>query len=98
MGTMNQTRGKIPTLHDWRGNLSLSDCISRVLGLSPWPVTPSAPVSMRSNCLSRDPPPLPEIQSEQIRQRIFTHSSSLDKCHKHAFQAPESDVPVDNEE
>ncbi|KAF8492174.1 ribonuclease III domain-containing protein [Russula emetica] len=43
-------------------------------------------------------PPLPEIQSEQIRQRIFTHSSGLPRCHKHVFQAPEDDPPVDNEE
>ena len=102
MGTKNQTRGKIPTLHDWRGDLSLSVCISRVLGLSPGPVTPSrsGPVAMRSKKLSRDLrlPPLPEIRSEQIRKRIFTHSSSLAKCHKHAFQAPEGDVPVDSEE
>ena len=54
------------------------------------PAPPGNPVDM--------PPPLPEIQSEQIRKRIFTHSSSLAKCHKHAFQAPEGDVPVDNEE
>jgi ribonuclease-3 len=43
-------------------------------------------------------PPLPEIRSEQIRKRIFTHSSSLAKGQKHAFQAPEDDLPVDNEE
>ena len=55
---------------------------------------------MRSKKLSRDLrlPPLPEIRSEQIRKRIFTHSSSLAKCHKHAFQAPVGDVPVDSEE
>ncbi|KAN0118357.1 Ribonuclease III domain containing protein [Russula decolorans] len=40
----------------------------------------------------------PEIRSEQIRKRIFTHSSGLPRCHKHPFQAPEDDPPVDNEE
>jgi len=44
------------------------------------------------------PPPLPEIRSEQIRKRIFTHSSSMAKGHKHPFQAPEDDLPEDNEE
>ena len=44
-------------------------------------------------------PPLPEIRSEQIRKRIFTHSSSLaKKGRKHAFEAPDDDLPVDNEE
>jgi hypothetical protein len=43
-------------------------------------------------------PPLPEIWSEQIRKRIFTHSSGLPRGHKHAFQAPEADPPADNEE
>ena len=43
-------------------------------------------------------PPLPKIRSRQIRRRIYTLSSSLAKGHKHGFQAPEGDVPVDNEE
>jgi hypothetical protein len=43
-------------------------------------------------------PPLPEIRSEQIRKRIFTYSRGLPGCHKHTFQAPESDPPADNEE
>jgi hypothetical protein len=43
-------------------------------------------------------PPLPEIRSEQIRKRIFTHSRGLPGCHKHVLQAPEDDSPVDNEE
>ncbi|KAH9979714.1 ribonuclease III domain-containing protein [Russula compacta] len=42
-------------------------------------------------------PPLPEIQSEQIRKRIFTHSS-LAVSHRYDFQAPESDPSADNEE
>ena len=43
-------------------------------------------------------PPLPEIRSGQIRKRIFTHISGLPRSHRHAFQAPEGDPPVDNEE
>jgi hypothetical protein len=43
-------------------------------------------------------PPLPEIRSEQVRKRIFTPSSGLPGCHRYAFQAPEDDPPVDNEE
>ena len=43
-------------------------------------------------------PPLPKIRSRQIQRRVYTHSSSLAEGHKHAFQAPEGDVPVDNEE
>jgi len=42
--------------------------------------------------------PSRQIRSEQIRKRIFTHSSGPPRCHKHAFQAPEDDPPVDNEE
>ena len=42
-------------------------------------------------------PTLPQIGSEQIRKRIFTHSSCLPD-HKHEFQAPEADPPADNEE
>jgi hypothetical protein len=45
-----------------------------------------------------DIPPLPEIRSEQIRQRVFTLSSSLVKSHTHGFKALEGDLPVDNEE
>ncbi len=40
---------------------------------------------------------LPEIRSEQIRKRIFTHSS-LAENHRYNFQAPESDPSPDNEE
>jgi hypothetical protein len=44
-------------------------------------------------------PPLPKIRSEQILKRIFTHSSGLPRYHhKHSFQAPEADPPIDNEE
>jgi hypothetical protein len=43
-------------------------------------------------------PPIPEIRSEQIWKRIFTHSSGLPRCYKHTFQVPEDDPPVDNEE
>jgi hypothetical protein len=39
-------------------------------------------------------PPLPEIRSEQTRERIFTHSSGLHGCHK---QASEGDPVVDEE-
>jgi len=41
-------------------------------------------------------PPLPKIQSERIRKRIFTHSSLAD--YRHDFQAPENDPSTDNEE
>jgi hypothetical protein len=57
------------------------------------------PSPLSSSSFAADPlPPLPEIQFEQTRQRIFTHSSGLPRCHKHAFQAPEDDPPIDNEE
>jgi hypothetical protein len=42
-------------------------------------------------------PPLPQIRSEEIRKRIFTHNSCLPD-HKHEIQAPEGGPPVDNEE
>ena len=42
-------------------------------------------------------PPLPEIQSEQLTQRIFTHSS-LSARREHPFQAPGDDANADNEE
>ena len=42
-------------------------------------------------------PPLPEIRSEQLWQRIFTHSS-LSGGHKHPFQAPDGTASADNEE
>ncbi|KAH9980757.1 ribonuclease III domain-containing protein [Russula compacta] len=42
-------------------------------------------------------PPLPEVQSEQISKRIFTHSS-LAGNRGYDFQAPESDPSTDNEE
>jgi hypothetical protein len=41
---------------------------------------------------------LPEIRSEQIWKRILTHSSSLAWGHKYDYQAPNGDLPVDNEE
>ena len=43
-------------------------------------------------------PPLPEILPGRIRKRVFTHSSTLTKGHKHAFQAPDGNVSLDNEE
>jgi F-box-like len=42
------------------------------------------------------PPPLPNIHSERIKRRVFTHSSLSDR--RYAFQAPESDPSSDNEE
>jgi len=42
-------------------------------------------------------PSLPEIRSEQIRMRIFTHNS-LAEDQRYNFQAPESDLSPDNEE
>jgi hypothetical protein len=42
-------------------------------------------------------PPLPKIRSEQIRKRIFTHSSLAGE-NRYGFQAPESDPSTDNEE
>ena len=57
------------------------------------------PVNLLAQARVRqDFPPLPKIRSRQIRRRIYTHSSSLAEGHKHAFQSPEGDVPVDNEE
>ena len=41
-------------------------------------------------------PPLPKIQSERIRKRVFTHRSLAD--HRYDFQAPENDPSTDNEE
>jgi hypothetical protein len=41
-------------------------------------------------------PPLPKIRSEQIRKRVFAHSSLAGE--KYGFQAPESDPSTDNEE
>jgi hypothetical protein len=62
------------------------------------PLPPSPLSSLTTSSFAADPPPpLPEIRSEQIRKRVFTHSS-LPRCHKHVFQAPEDDPPVDNEE
>ena len=40
--------------------------------------------------------PLPKIQSERIRKRIFTHSSLAD--YRYDFQVPENDPSTDNEE
>jgi hypothetical protein len=54
---------------------------------------PSSPIA--SSFAANSLPPLPEIRSEQIRKRIFTHSSGL---HKHALQEYEGDPPIDNEE
>ena len=42
-------------------------------------------------------PPLPKIQSGQIRKRTFTHGSLAGE-NKYDFQAPESDPSTDNEE
>jgi hypothetical protein len=42
-------------------------------------------------------PPLPKIRFKQIRKKLFTRSG-LPRCYKHAFQTPEDDPPVDNEE
>ena len=59
---------------------------------------PHSSPTFQSNAVEKLPP-LPEIRSEQIRKRIFTHSSNLaKKGQKHAFQAPDDDLPVDNEE
>ena len=41
-------------------------------------------------------PPLPIIRSGQIRKRVFTHSNLTEG--KHAFQTPQGDPTVDNEE
>jgi len=41
-------------------------------------------------------PSLPKIQSEQIRKRVFTHSSLAG--YRHDFQAPENNPSTDNEE
>ncbi|KAH9979703.1 ribonuclease III domain-containing protein [Russula compacta] len=59
---------------------------------------PSPRVSpSRLSVAAAKPPPLPEIRSERIRKRIFTHSS-LAIGHRYDFQAPESDSSTDNEE
>jgi len=42
-------------------------------------------------------PSLPEIRSEQLAQRIFTHGS-LTAGLKYPFQAPDDDANADNEE
>ena len=42
-------------------------------------------------------PPLPEIWSEQLAQRAFTHCS-LTAGRKYPFQAPDDDANADNEE
>jgi hypothetical protein len=42
-------------------------------------------------------PPLPELQSEQLAQRIFTHCS-LTASREHPFQAPGDNANADNEE
>jgi len=63
--------------------------------ISPSSLTPTLPGSSYG---PRILPPLPKIQSGQIWKRIFTHSSSVPNYHKHSFQAPEGDPPVDNEE
>ena len=53
------------------------------------PGLPSVPIGIL--------PPLPKIRSEQIRKRVFTHSSLAGE-NKYGFQAPESDPSTDNEE
>ena len=42
-------------------------------------------------------PPLPEIRSERLAQRIFTHCSSS-ACREHPFQAPGDVANANNEE
>lgn len=65
------------------------------------PPSPLSSPTMPNNAVDILPlvlPPLPEIRSEQIRKRIFTHGRSPAKGHKDAFQAPEGHLPADNEE
>ncbi|KAH9965585.1 hypothetical protein BJV74DRAFT_295890 [Russula compacta] len=58
--------------------------------------SPRLPPSRLSDAVAKLPP-LPEIRSEQIRKRIFTHSSPA-ISRRYDFQAPESDPSTDNEE
>ena len=59
---------------------------------------PSSFSSPTASRFADDPlPPLPEIRSEEIRKRIFNHSSGLPGYHEHVFQVTEDDPPVDNE-
>jgi hypothetical protein len=51
--------------------------------------------STLSGITNKDPelPPLPEIRSEQLLQRVFTRSVGR----KNPFQAPNGDASADNE-
>jgi hypothetical protein len=82
---------------EW-GKLLMSFSNVKTLRVNHGPFEELAMDSERSFFESLPLPPLPEIRSEQIRKRIFTHSSGLPRYYKHAFQAPEDDPPVDNEE
>ena len=55
----------------------------------PSPANPNVPIGIL--------PPLPNIQTGRIRERIFTHSS-LAAENRYEFQAPQSDPSTDNEE
>ena len=60
-------------------------------------VDPSAYSSPTLNAVVDKLPPLPEIRSEQLAQRVFTHSS-LTVSRDHLFQVPSDDANPDNEE
>jgi hypothetical protein len=47
--------------------------------------------------MTNTPPPLPEIQSEQTREQIFTHSSVTAR-RRGEFEVPPDNPNRDNEE
>ena len=64
--------------------------------MSPEGASSSHPSLTLTDAAVDELPPLPEIRSEQLAQRIFTHCS-LTAGRKHPFQAPDDNANADNE-